>query len=25
VAKGSMPVKFPDFTRGLWQNKREVS
>jgi len=22
VAQGSMPVKFPDFTRGLWQHKR---
>jgi len=22
VAKGSMPVKFPDFTRGLWQTAR---
>src|SRR4026209_1683605 len=22
VAKGSMPVKFPDFTRGLWQRRR---
>jgi len=21
VAKGSMPVKFPDFTRGLWRNR----
>jgi hypothetical protein len=25
VAKGSMPVKFPDFTRGLWQHNRAVS
>jgi glycosyl hydrolase family 109/GFO/IDH/MocA oxidoreductase family protein len=25
VAKGSMPVKFPDFTRGLWQRNRSVS
>ncbi len=23
VAKGSMPVKFPDFTRGLWQQARK--
>ena len=22
VARGSMPVKFPDFTRGEWKNKR---
>jgi hypothetical protein len=22
VAKGSAPVKFPDFTRGLWKQKR---
>jgi hypothetical protein len=22
VAQGSMPVKFPDFTRGQWRNKR---
>jgi hypothetical protein len=22
VAKGSAPVQFPDFTRGLWKNKR---
>lgn len=25
VARGSMPVKFPDFTRGLWQRNRPVS
>jgi len=25
VAKGSMPVKFPDFTRGLWQRNRSAS
>jgi predicted dehydrogenase len=25
VAKGSMPVKFPDFTRGLWQRDRPRS
>ena len=25
VAKGSMPVKFPDFTRGLWQRSRSAS
>jgi len=25
VAKGSIPVKFPDFTRGLWQRNRSVS
>ncbi len=24
VAKGSMPVKFPDFTRGLWQHNRRA-
>ena len=24
VASGSMPVKVPDFTRGLWQNERGV-
>ena len=24
VAKGSMPVKFPDFTRGRWKEKRET-
>jgi predicted dehydrogenase len=24
VAKGSMPVKFPDFTRGRWVEKRSV-
>jgi hypothetical protein len=22
VAKGSVPVKFPDFTRGRWDSKR---
>jgi len=22
VAKGSMPIKFPDFTRGRWSEKR---
>ena len=22
VAKGSAPVDFPDFTRGLWKNER---
>jgi len=21
VAKGSMPIKFPDFTRGLWRSR----
>jgi predicted dehydrogenase len=25
VAKGSVPVKFPDFTRGLWQRPRTAS
>jgi len=25
VAKGSVPVKFPDFTRGLWQRNRSAS
>jgi predicted dehydrogenase len=24
VAKGSMPIKFPDFTRGKWQEKRNT-
>jgi len=24
VAQGSAPVKFPDFTRGRWQQKRPV-
>ena len=25
VAKGSVPVKFPDFTRGLWRRNRSAS
>ena len=25
VAKGSMPIKFPDFTRGQWQNVQAVN
>ena len=25
VAKGSMPVKIPDFTRGAWSNRRPVA
>jgi len=24
INKGSMPVKFPDFTRGMWKEKREL-
>ena len=24
VAKGSMPIKFPDFTRGKWMEKRNT-
>ena len=24
VAKGSMPIKIPDFTRGKWQEKRDT-
>jgi hypothetical protein len=24
VAKGSVPVRFPDFTRGLWEKKRTM-
>jgi hypothetical protein len=24
VAKGSMPIKFPDFTRGKWSEKRNT-
>jgi hypothetical protein len=25
VAKGSMPIKFPDFTRGQWQNVQAIN
>ena len=25
VAKGSMPVKFPDFTRGKWQDRSRIT
>ena len=24
IASGGWPIKFPDFTRGLWRNKREL-
>ena len=24
IANGSIPVKFPDFTRGMWETKREL-
>jgi predicted dehydrogenase len=24
IANGSVPVKFPDFTRGMWESKREL-
>ena len=24
IKQGSMPIKFPDFTRGMWKNKREL-
>jgi predicted dehydrogenase len=24
IAAGSMPVQFPDFTRGMWKNKRDL-
>ncbi len=24
IASGSMPVQFPDFTRGNWMNRKEI-
>jgi hypothetical protein len=24
IAKGNKTLKFPDFTRGMWKNKREL-
>jgi hypothetical protein len=24
IKLGNVPVKFPDFTRGMWKNKREL-
>jgi hypothetical protein len=24
IESGSWPIKFPDFTRGMWKNKREL-